>query len=43
MWEVFDPKDGKPVLSVPFKWMAVIAVFFFKKMDYEQKGKGWTG
>ena len=39
MYEIFDPRDGKPVKTVPFKWLAKLIAN--KNQDYAKKGAGW--
>ena len=41
MWEVFNPKDGYPVMITRFKWAARL-VAWVKGIDYEKQGKGWN-
>jgi hypothetical protein len=42
-WEIFDPTDGRPVLRVPFKWLAWLVVRAQRRTywDYERTGQGW--
>ena len=47
MWEVFDCRDGAPILRVPFQWMARAASGIARKLshsgwyDYAVEGDGW--
>jgi hypothetical protein len=41
MWEVFDPKDGKPLITTGFKWVARCMAWFING-DYNTKDDGWT-
>lgn len=42
-WEIFDPTDGRPLLAVPFKWLAKALVHLFLPLaDYCREGEGWT-
>jgi hypothetical protein len=41
MWEVFNPKDGHPVVITRFKWAAKF-VAWVKGLDYDEQGKGWN-
>ena len=45
MWETFDPRDGKTVHTVPFRFIARFICHLTRKgrrLDYERKGKGWV-
>jgi hypothetical protein len=39
MWEVFDPRNGKPIYRVPFKWLAKLLAH--GNRDYARQGDGW--
>jgi len=41
MWEVFNPKDGIPVVITRFKWAAK-SLAWIMRLDYARKGEGWT-
>jgi hypothetical protein len=40
MWEVFQPKSGKPLMVTRFKMMALILSWFING-DYNKQGQGW--
>ena len=40
-WEVFNPKDGVPVLITRFKWAAKFLAWM-KDLDYAKQGEGWV-
>lgn len=47
-WEVFNPINGIPIYSVPFRWLAALIVYIENRnchisisLDYAKKGKGW--
>ena len=40
MYEVFDPRDGKAIYTVPFKWLAKLIAR--KELDYAKKDEGWV-
>ena len=44
-WEIFNPTDGRPILRVPFRWMAWLVVRAQRRTywDYELTGQGWIG
>jgi len=39
IWEVFDPRNGKPIYRVPFKWIAMLLTR--GNLDYAKEGDGW--
>ena len=39
-WEVFDPKDGVPVVVTRFKWAAKF-IAWVDGRDYAPEGEGW--
>ena len=39
-WEVFDPKDGIPVVVTRFKWVAKF-IAWVDGLDYAPEGEGW--
>ena len=39
-WEVFDPKDGVPVVVSRFKWAAKF-IAGGDGLDYAPEGEGW--
>jgi hypothetical protein len=41
MWEVFNPKDGNPLVTTHFKWVARCVAWFING-DYNTKGDGWA-
>lgn len=42
-WEVFDPRVGKPLLRVPFQWLArYLTQSQWPDRDYARRGDGWT-
>ena len=40
-WEVFNPKDGKPLIVTRFEWVARCMAWFING-DYNTKGDGWA-
>ena len=40
-WEVFNPKDGIPVVITRFKWAAK-SLAWIMRLDYARQGEGWT-
>ena len=41
-WEVFNPKDGVPVMVTRFKWAAMFIAWMEGPFDYARQGEGWT-
>ena len=39
-WEVFDPKNGEPVLRVRWAWLACV-IAWITGDDYAREGDGW--
>jgi len=40
-WEVFNPKDGVPVVVTRFEWAARF-ISWAKGLDYARQGEGWN-
>jgi hypothetical protein len=40
-WEIFNPTDGRPILRVPFKWLAWLITSRSAGLDYAERGDGW--
>ena len=40
-WEVFNPKDGIPVVITRFKWAAK-SLAWIMRLDYARQGEGWV-
>lgn len=40
-WEVFDPTDGEPIITVRHRWFARFLSQRFR-LDYERPGAGWV-
>jgi len=41
MFEVFDPKDGKPIFTVEFQFVAELLCWCNPRLDFDLKGEGW--
>ena len=41
MWEVFNPKDGVPVVITRFKGAAKF-IAWMEGLDYAKQGEGWV-
>lgn len=41
-WEVFDPRDGRALFSVRFRFVARLLARFSNGLDYGRCGEGWT-
>lgn len=46
MWEIFDPRNGKPIRTVRFQFVARLLCRMAKRrgafLDYARKGEGWV-
>ncbi len=42
-WEVFDPRDGRPVVTVPWRWVARLLTCRARQLDFAPRGEGWLG
>ena len=40
-YDIFDPRDGVPVLTVRWRWMARLITRNRPSMDYARIGEGW--
>lgn len=40
-WDVFDPRDGVPMLTVRWRWMARLITWRSRCADYAPTGEGW--
>ncbi len=42
MWyEIFFQTDGKPLFSVPWKWLAHFITALDRRLDYALPDEGW--
>ena len=39
-WELFDPRNGVPILTVPWEWLARLLTRR-RGRDYARPGHGW--
>lgn len=42
MIEVFDSRNGNPIVRVRWQWVARIIIRLNGWWDYNQEGKGWV-
>ena len=42
MVEVFDPKNGKPIIRVRWTFVARLIVKLFGWLDYAEENNGWV-
>ena len=42
MWEIFNPRDGKPVGTTRWQFVARIICRICPVLDFERKGKGYV-
>lgn len=42
IYEIFNPMNGKPIVSVPFAILAKTICRFNNSLDYAKKGDGWV-
>src|SRR4051812_13800245 len=40
-FEIFDPRDGRPIYRVPFAWLARLICRGNRVLDWERAGVGW--
>lgn len=41
MYEIFNPRDGRALLTVRWRWTASIISWLVPSVDYARKGEGW--